>query len=111
MHTIKPLDEQAILTEGEPGLVVTCEAHSVHGGLGAAAAVAEHHRSLLLAGIAEVKGDFVQGDVVDILSADGVRVARGFASYSADQLRALKAQGSAARPAVHIDNMVVSTAL
>lgn len=78
---------------------------------GAAAAVAEHHRSLLLAGIAEVKGDFVQGDVVDILSADGVRVARGFASYSADQLRALKAQGSAARPAVHIDNMVVSTAL
>ena len=38
MHTIKPLDEQAILTAAETGLVVTCEEHSVHGGLGAAAA-------------------------------------------------------------------------
>ena len=38
MHTIKPLDEQAILTAAETGLVVTCEEHSVHGGLGAASA-------------------------------------------------------------------------
>ena len=38
MHTIKPLDEQAILTAAETGLVVTCEEHSVHGGLGAATA-------------------------------------------------------------------------
>ncbi len=38
MHTIKPLDEQAILTAAETGLVITCEEHSVQGGLGAAAA-------------------------------------------------------------------------
>ena len=38
MHTIKPLDEQAILTAAETGLVITCEEHSVHGGLGAATA-------------------------------------------------------------------------
>lgn len=38
MHTLKPLDEAAILAAAETGFVVTCEEHSVHGGLGAAVA-------------------------------------------------------------------------
>ncbi|NLB45364.1 MAG: transketolase family protein, partial [Clostridiaceae bacterium] len=39
MHTIKPLDEAAIVAAArETGAVVTVEEHSVHGGLGAAVA-------------------------------------------------------------------------
>ncbi|MFC5702000.1 transketolase family protein [Cohnella faecalis] len=39
MHTIKPLDVQAIVAAAvETGLIVTLEEHSVHGGLGAAVA-------------------------------------------------------------------------
>ncbi len=38
MHTIKPLDEEAVLAAAQTGLVVTVEEHSVHGGLGAAVA-------------------------------------------------------------------------
>jgi len=39
MHTIKPLDEQAVLAAArETGAVITVEEHSVHGGLGEACA-------------------------------------------------------------------------
>lgn len=39
MHTIKPLDEQAVLAAArETGTVITVEEHSVHGGLGEACA-------------------------------------------------------------------------
>lgn len=45
MHTIKPLDVEAVLEAArETGLIVTVEDHSIHGGLGGAVAevVAEH---------------------------------------------------------------------
>lgn len=38
MHTLRPLDEEAILEAAETGFVVTAEEHSVHGGLGGAVA-------------------------------------------------------------------------
>ncbi|MBP1974040.1 transketolase [Cohnella thailandensis] len=39
MHTIKPLDEEAVLrAAGETGHIITVEEHSIHGGLGAAVA-------------------------------------------------------------------------
>ena len=38
MHTIKPLDEAAIIAAAKTGLVVTVEEHSVKGGLGSAVA-------------------------------------------------------------------------
>jgi transketolase len=38
MHTIKPLDRQAVLDAGQTAAVVTVEEHSVHGGLGEACA-------------------------------------------------------------------------
>ncbi len=38
MHTLRPLDEAAVLEAAETGLVVTVEEHSVHGGLGGAVA-------------------------------------------------------------------------
>lgn len=46
MHTIKPLDEKAILKAAtETGLIITAEEHQIIGGLGSAVAevVAEHH--------------------------------------------------------------------
>lgn len=38
MHTLRPLDKEAILEAAETGLVVTAEEHSIHGGLGGAVA-------------------------------------------------------------------------
>ncbi|MEG0491946.1 MAG: transketolase C-terminal domain-containing protein [Clostridia bacterium] len=38
MHTLRPLDEAAILDAAETGFVVTVEEHDVHGGLGSAVA-------------------------------------------------------------------------
>jgi transketolase len=38
MHTLKPLDEDAILEAAQTGFVVTVEEHSIHGGLGGATA-------------------------------------------------------------------------
>lgn len=38
MHTLRPLDEQAIAQAAQTGLVVTAEEHSIHGGLGSAVA-------------------------------------------------------------------------
>ena len=44
---------------------------------GAVAAVLERRRSLLAAGIRGISGDFVAGDVVDLVGPDGEVVARG----------------------------------
>lgn len=38
LHTLRPLDEAAVLEAAETGLVVTVEEHNVHGGLGGAVA-------------------------------------------------------------------------
>ncbi len=38
MHTIKPLDEKAIIEAAKTGLIITVEEHSVKGGLGSAVA-------------------------------------------------------------------------
>ena len=44
MHTLRPLDEQAILAAADTGFVVTVEEHDIHGGLGGAVAevLAQH---------------------------------------------------------------------
>jgi transketolase len=46
MHTIKPLDEEAIIRAAkETGKIITLEEHSIHGGLGSAVVevVSQHH--------------------------------------------------------------------
>lgn len=45
MHTLKPLDEQAVINAAKTGFIVTVEEHSVYGGLGSAVCqvVSEHH--------------------------------------------------------------------
>jgi glutamate 5-kinase len=54
---------------------------------GARTAVLERKKSLLPSGIREVKGNFSQGDPVDLSDEAGEVFARGLAAYPADELR------------------------
>ena len=56
---------------------------------GAVRAVGERRASLLPAGITGVVGSFSAGDPVDVVTADGVPVARGLVNYGSDELPAL----------------------
>lgn len=55
---------------------------------GAARAVIEHNRSLLPVGVVEVRGDFDEGDVVEIVHQDtGERIAVGQVNFSSPDAR------------------------
>ncbi len=56
---------------------------------GAARAVLAN-KSLLLAGVVEVDGDFVAGDAVDLVAPDGTVIARGLCQAAAVEVAALK---------------------
>ena len=53
---------------------------------GAVTALTERGKSLLPAGIVEIRGSFAEGDVVDVVGPDGAVVARGLSSYSSTDL-------------------------
>jgi glutamate 5-kinase len=84
---------------------------------GAVRAVTERRASLLPAGITEVRGSFVAGDPVDLLSPASEAVARGLVNYDSDELpnllgrttHALKAELGEGyeREVVHRDDLVV----
>jgi glutamate 5-kinase len=84
---------------------------------GAVQAVTERRASLLPAGVTGVEGGFVAGDPVDLVTPDGVAVARGLVNYDSDELpallgrstHALKAELGAGyeRELVHRDDMVL----
>ena len=57
--------------------------------VGAAAALRRNGRSLLPAGIKEVRGQFQRGDLVSIVGAQGERVACGITNYGATDLRSI----------------------
>jgi glutamate 5-kinase len=89
----------------------------IHVDDGAAAAVGEKNRSLLPAGVVKVEGRFGRGDVVTIVNAAGVTLARGLTNYAAgdiaricgmktQQVRALLAD-EAYDEVVHRDNLVL----
>jgi glutamate 5-kinase len=79
---------------------------------GAVAAVVGKRRSLLAAGIRGVSGDFVAGEVVDLVGPDGVVVARGVAGFDSTELPALIGRRSRDLPpeqrreVVHADDLV-----
>ncbi len=79
---------------------------------GAVAAVIDRHRSLLAAGIHGIDGDFVAGDVVDLVGPAGAVVARGVVGFDAAELPALIGRRSRDLPAeqrrevVHADDLV-----
>ncbi|HEY2207117.1 MAG TPA: glutamate 5-kinase [Pseudonocardia sp.] len=79
---------------------------------GAVAAVLERRRSLLAAGVHGVSGDFVAGDVVDLVGPYGVVVARGVVAFDAVELPALIGRRTRELPPefrrelVHADDLV-----
>ncbi|MCW0211739.1 MAG: glutamate 5-kinase [Pseudonocardia sp.] len=80
---------------------------------GAVAAVADRRRSLLAAGVHGIEGDFVSGDVVDLVGPHGVVVARGVVNYDAAELPAMIGKRSTELPPdhrreiVHADDLVL----
>lgn len=86
---------------------------------GAKAAVEQRGCSLLAAGVVEVEGQFLKGDVVSVHGPDGVEFARGLSNYNADQLGRIKGQKTSQiaetlghcpyDEVVHRDNMAVTT--
>ncbi|OWY40782.1 glutamate 5-kinase [Xenophilus sp. AP218F] len=83
---------------------------------GAARAVREKHTSLLPVGVSAVEGDFLRGEAVACIDADGNEVARGLVNYSSDEARQIMrkstreiegALGYMVEPElIHRDNMV-----
>ena len=79
---------------------------------GAVAAVIDRHRSLLAAGIHGIAGEFVAGDVVDLVDPYGLVVARGVVGFDATELPALIGRRSRDLPpeqrreVVHADDLV-----
>ena len=56
---------------------------------GAATALNKRGRSLLPAGVKQVRGQFQRGDLVSIVGSQGERVACGISNYDGDDLRAI----------------------
>jgi glutamate 5-kinase len=64
---------------------------------GAAEAVLEKRRSLLIAGVLEVSGSFLQGEVIDVY-CDGRLIGRGVSRYDASELQDLLSAHHPAKP-------------
>ncbi|MPY96676.1 MAG: glutamate 5-kinase [Actinophytocola sp.] len=79
---------------------------------GAVAAVVQRRRSLLAAGVTGIDGDFVAGDVVDLVDPEQRVVARGVVGFDAGELPELIGRSSHEIPAdlrrevVHADDLV-----
>jgi glutamate 5-kinase len=79
---------------------------------GAVAAVTERRRSLLAAGVVEVRGEFQAGDVVELRAAAGGVVGRGVVSYDSRELVPMIGRSShelepeRRRAVVHADDLV-----
>lgn len=54
---------------------------------GAVAAIVDNHKSLLPVGVIEVQGDFDEGDVVECVNIQGIRIAIGQVGFSASEAR------------------------
>ena len=74
MHTIKPIDEEAIISAArETGLIITAEEHSIIGGLGSAVAEVVTGNCpvpVLRVGIKDVFGE--SGKPAELLKAYGL---------------------------------------
>lgn len=75
-----------------------------------AVAALRQGRSLLPAGVREVRGAFERGDVVRVLDFNGVEIGRGLAAYGAEEADAIKGRKSAEIAAIlgsnHRDVMI-----
>lgn len=57
---------------------------------GAATALRQQNKSLLPAGLAEIRGEFQRGDIVAIIDGEGVRIACGIVNYQSGDLVRIK---------------------
>ncbi|MDV6012053.1 glutamate 5-kinase [Haloechinothrix sp. LS1_15] len=79
---------------------------------GAVTAVVHQRRSLLAAGLTGVDGDFLAGDVVELVDPEQTVVARGVVAFDAGELPAMLGRTSSELPAnqrrevVHADDLV-----
>lgn len=62
---------------------------------GARDALVVGKKSLLAAGVREVRGEFVRGDVVEVLDPEGRRVAKGLVNYDSQELTLIKGKKTA----------------
>jgi glutamate 5-kinase len=62
---------------------------------GAVRAIEHGGKSLLPAGIAEIRGRFGIGDAIACLAADGREIGRGLTAYSSDDIHRIAGQGTA----------------
>jgi glutamate 5-kinase len=69
------------------GILEVCG--ELHLDAGAADAL-ENGNSLLPVGIVEVSGEFLRGDAVSLIGADGVELGRGLAAYGSEEAQAIK---------------------
>ena len=85
---------------------------------GAERALLKQGRSLLPAGVKEIRGAFALGSVVSILNEDGSEVARGLSNFSSDDLERIRGMNTKKIPeilgeeaffdeVVHRDNLVI----
>lgn len=84
---------------------------------GAKKALIEHKKSLLPVGIKDVKGEFEQGDVVEIRDSAGERLGKGLVNYNSESVRKIKGAKSDAiekilgqkeyDEVIHRDNMIL----
>lgn len=72
--------------------------------MAAEALLGERAVSLLLVGVTAVNGDFEEGDIINIIDEDGVRIAVGRAGFSSTEAR-LNMGCHDLRPLVHYDYM------
>lgn len=96
-------------------------AAKIHGRIqvdaGAVKAVADRNASLLPAGVTDAEGTFRPGQAVEIVSPDGLPIARGVAGFSAERIQDVKGLSMAeidqilgedyAHEVVHRDELVV----
>lgn len=57
---------------------------------GAADALLNHGKSLLACGVVEIEGEFQTGDVVDVVTEDKEKIAKGIVNYSISEVEAIK---------------------
>jgi glutamate 5-kinase len=84
---------------------------------GALIKIRDDGKSLLPVGVIDVKGEFHRGDIVSIMSIDGLEVARGLTNYSSGEARLIARKSSnelevvlgfvCEAEMIHRDNMVL----
>ena len=76
---------------------------------GAVTAIVRDGRSLLAAGVSDVKGEFVRGDAVEVCDGSGRLIGKGLAGLAAATLREVlgKHTSVAGGAAVHRDDLIV----